>query len=173
LVKPISKAKVVKLAIGGENTIRLQWVIDFYGLGLDFKIQHGFLEPAYETLFIRDSPLSEEYDSTINGHYIPLCDKLIEVNVTAIIADGDCVALLTDRPRCVNECREVLHTSEEAVLYITMRLRNDSIRAEYTNTLATRLAENHENDWTHVGDVYVKLPQPIRIIGHLEFEHTV
>jgi hypothetical protein len=51
-----------------------------------------------------------------------------------------------------------------------MRLRNDSIMADYPATFAQQMVEDHTRDWVHVGDTYVQLPQPIKIKCDLKFE---
>lgn len=160
----------VRLALGREQTSRLQGIIDFYGLGWNFKIQNTLLDPAYQTLVSsRDMPPGQ-YSQAVKHIYVPFQGKLIEVNVIAIIADGDCVALLTDTPRCSEIGLGIPLIPKDRMPHIRMRLRDESIMADYSNTLARRVTEDHERDWIHVGDTYIRLPQPVKILCHLEFE---
>lgn len=160
----------IRLVLGREQTSRLQGIIDFYGLRMDFRIQSNILVPAYQTLAShKDLPL-EQYAEVVHDNYAPLRDKPVEVNITAIIADGDCVALLTDTPRGSETGLEIPSFSKDRVPHIRMRLRDQSITAEYSNALAERVTEDHERDWIHVGDSYIQLPQPVKVLCHLEFE---
>lgn len=160
----------IRLTLGREQTSRLQGIIDFYGLGLDFKIQSSILVPAYQTLVSRkDLPL-EQYAEIVHDNYAPLRDKIGEFNITAIIADGDCVALLTDTPRCSGTGLEIPSFPKDRVPHIRMRLRDHSLTADYSYVLAERVIEDHERDWIHVGDSYIQLPQPVKVLCRLEFE---
>lgn len=53
---------------------------------------------------------------------------------------------------------------------VTMRLRDESVKATYPAIFAQRVIEEHAKDWVNVGDTYVQLPQPIKITCHVEFE---
>ncbi|KAJ5896783.1 uncharacterized protein N7473_006182 [Penicillium subrubescens] len=53
---------------------------------------------------------------------------------------------------------------------ITMRLRDESIKADYPAIFAQRVIEEHAKDWVSVGDIYIQLPQPIKITCDVEFE---
>jgi ubiquitin-protein ligase len=159
----------VKLALDSEQTTRLQNVIDFYSLGLDFEIKRNIRVPAHQTLvYFRDLP-RDQYADVVNDIYAPLQDKLIEVNVTAIVADGKCVALLTDAPRCSENGMEVPCYPQDKVPHLTMRLRDRSIKPVYSNVLAKRVTAGRESGQLHRWDTYVELPQPIKLLCPLKF----
>lgn len=160
----------VRLALGREQTSRLQGIIDFYGLGVDYKIQKNILVPAYQTLASREDLPPEQYAEVVNDIYEPLQDKPMEVNVTSIIADADCVALLANTPRCSETGVEIPSFPKDRVPHIRMRLRDESIEADHSNELASRVTEGHGKGWIHVGDTYVQLPQLVKVLCHHEFE---
>lgn len=182
--------KSVTLNIGSEQTARLQGVIEVYGLGLDLKVQKSFTKPAHLTLISADDLPEEEYTKIIQDVYTPLRDKPIEVEVTAIAADEDCVVLLMAKPRwCEKEKSKEKEKEDETkteadkmpeedltlalkdkLLWATMRLRDESVKDEYPATFAQRVMEDHTQDWVHVEDTYVQLPQPIKITCHLTFD---
>lgn len=72
----------------------------------------------------------------------------------------------------VNETREeeVNLLPDHRLSCVTMRLRDELIKADYPAIFAQRVIEEHAKDWVNVGDTYVQLPQPIKITCHLEFE---
>lgn len=160
----------VKLDLGSEQTARLQGIIDFYGLGLDFKIQRGVLAPAHQTLIWSHDLPPEEYAGFVNEHYAPLRGKRIEMNATAIVADGNCVALLTDIPRCCESGLEIPYLSKGHVSHVVMRLRDESIMSEHSGALAERVSEEHDRDWIHVGDTVMQLPQAIKVFCYLKYQ---
>jgi ubiquitin-protein ligase len=171
--------KSVRLNLGSEQTTRLQGVIDFYGFGLDFKVQRSLTKPAHLTLISADDLPVEAYTNIIKEVYTPLLDKAVEVEITAIAADEDCVVLLANTPGCYEKVEKDKEKSggegepifpKDKPLHVTMRLRNDSIMADYPATFAQQMVEDHTRDWVHVGDTYVQLPQPIKIKCDLKFE---
>lgn len=175
--------KSVGLNLGSEQTARLQGVIDFYALGVDFKVQRSLTKPAKMTLISADDVPSEEYTKIIKDAYTPLRDKPIEVEVTAIAADRHCVVLILDNALCSKEKEKKGEEEKEEkeeekstrflkdkLLCVAMRLREESIKADYPAIFAERVIEEHAKDWVNVGDTYVQLPRPIKITCHLEFD---
>jgi ubiquitin-protein ligase len=179
----IHSPKSISLNLGSEQTARLQGVIDFYALGVDFKVQRSLMKPATLTLISADDVPSDEYTRIINNVYTPLRDKSIEVEVTAIAADRHCVVLILDNALCSKketakqeeeeeekENDKGTHVAMNRQLCVNMRLREESIKADYPATFAQRVIEEHAKDWVNVGDTYVQLPQPIKITCHLDFD---
>ncbi|KAK5790984.1 hypothetical protein VI817_006293 [Penicillium citrinum] len=160
----------VKLVLGVEQTARLQGIIDFYNMGKDFKIQRGVASPAQCTLFDYSDYDNEESTKIISEVYTPLRDKVVEMNVTAIVADGDCVAVLTGAHRNSNKEAEVDSFVDRKVPPIVMRLRDNSVKQSGVDDLLRRIAEDPQKDWVHVGDTYIRLPQLIKVQGRLQFE---
>ncbi|OQE15893.1 hypothetical protein PENSTE_c026G10238 [Penicillium steckii] len=159
----------VKLVLGIEQTARLQGIIDFYALGMDFKIQRGVAFPAQCTLINSFDYNNEEFMKMINEVYTPMRDKVNELNVTAIIADGDCVAILTDTQQSSDE-GEADSVLSDKMTPIIMRLRDDSVKRTCADDLSRRIVEDTQKDWVHVGDAYVQLPQPIKVECRLKIE---
>lgn len=162
--------KSVSLTLGTEQTARLQGVIDFYELGLEFKVQRNVWFPAHYTLISSTDYPNEEYTKAIDEIYTPMRGKAVEVNIIAIIADGDCVALLTDTYRCPEDQVELQSFPEKSLSALTMRLRSDKVTASCVDELLGRVSEDTQKDWVHIGDVYIKLPQPIKVVCHLQFQ---
>ncbi|KAJ5741941.1 hypothetical protein N7533_011350 [Penicillium manginii] len=160
----------VSLTLDNEQTARLQGVIDFYGLGLDFQVQKNVLSPAKHTLISSTEFPKERYMNAIDEMYTPLRDKVVEMNVTAIIADKDCVALLTDTHRCLEDQAELPSLPERRLSTLIMRLRNNTVMPNCVDELLGRVSEDPQKDWIHVGDVHIKLPQPIKVVCRLKFE---
>lgn len=160
----------VNLSLGSEQTARLQGLIDFYGLGLDFQIQRNVSSPArYPLISSTDYP-KEEYMKAIDDVYAPMRGKAVEVTVTAIIADGDCVALFTDTHRCLEDRAELQSFPEKSLSALIMRLRSDRVMASCIDELLGRVSEDPQKDWVHIGDVYIQLPQPVKVHCQVQFE---
>jgi ubiquitin-protein ligase len=68
------------------------------------------------------------------------------------------------------EEEELSLLSADKISCVTMRLRDESIKANYPAIFAQRMIEEHAKDWVNVGDTYIQLPQPIKITCHVEFE---
>ncbi|KAJ5610144.1 hypothetical protein N7510_006863 [Penicillium lagena] len=164
---------LVKLALEYEQTASLQRAIDFYNLGMDFQVQKYALMSAFQTLICSKDLPQGQYADVVNEIYAPLRDKVVELNVTAIIADGDCVALLTDTPQCSENGVEISCFPDDRVPHVMMRLRNVSIKAEYSDVLAKRVRDGYKTDQMKPGDTYVQLPQPIRVLCPLKFEFQI
>lgn len=161
---------LVKLALGGEQTARLQGIIDFYGLGLDFKIQRNIVSPAEQTLVCSKDFSAEQYAEIISDIYAPLRDKDVEINIIGIMADGDCVALLTDTHQCPEDGLKIQSFAVRKVSHVVMRLRDETVMTTCVDELAKRVTEGHQGDWVHVEDTFVQLPQPIKVVCQLQFE---
>lgn len=194
LYPPISRPRPpnsVTLNIGSEQTARLQGVIEVFGLGVDLKVQKSFTKPARLTLISADDLPEDEYIKVIQDVYTPLRNKLVEVEVTAIAADKDCVVLLMAKPRWCEKEKPKEEEQEDGtkktetdkkpegdlalvlkdkLLWATMRLRDESIKDEYPAKFAQRVMEDHTQDWVLVEDTYVQLPQPIKITCPLTFD---
>jgi len=157
----------VKLSLNGEQTIRLQNLIDFYDLGKDFRVQKSIKNPAHQTLIFHKDLPKEQYTDVIRDIYAPLRDKPIELTITAIVADHQCVALVTEIPRSANQA-EIPLWPRDKIPHITMRL-TDRVQPVYANVLARRAMEAKRNGVELEGTTYVQLPQPVTILCPLKF----
>ncbi|CAL5874058.1 uncharacterized protein PFLUO_LOCUS8345 [Penicillium psychrofluorescens] len=164
---------LVKLALKYEQTASLQRAIDFYNLGMDFQVERNILVPAFQKLISSKDLPQGQYADVVNEVYTPLRDKIVELNVTAIIADGNCVALLTDTPRCAENGVEIPCFPKDKVPHVMMRLRNESIKADCSDVLAKRVREGHKMGQMQRRDTLVQLPQPIKVLCPLKFDFHI
>ena len=157
----------VKLALNGEQTMELQKLLDFYEVGKNFEIKRSVKAPAHQTLIHYKDLCKEQYTDVINRVYAPLRDQMIEVNIRAIVADDNCVALITDIP--TSNGLELPFYPNEKVLHVTMRLRSRNIKPVYSNVLAERIIKCQKNGMMLRGDQYIELPQRIKLLCPLKF----
>jgi ubiquitin-protein ligase len=167
---PTADPAFVKLSLNGEQTTRLQNLIDFYDLGKDFRIRRSMKDPAHQTLIFHKDLPKEQFTDVIRDIYAPLRDKLVELTITAIVADHQCVALITEAPRAVNRT-EVPRWPRDKIPHITMRL-TDRVQPVYSNHLARRVTEAKQRGEDLVGTIYVQLPQPVTILCPLKFHYN-
>lgn len=166
---PSGNPAFVKLVLNGEQTTRLQNLIDFYDLGKDFKIQRSFKDPAHQTLIFHKDLSPEQYTDVIRDIYAPLRDEKVELTITSIIADHQCVALITEAPRAGNGA-EVPRWPRDKIPHITMRL-TDRVQPVYSNHLARRVLDAKQDGYELTGTTFVQLPQPITIPCPLKFHY--
>jgi tRNA splicing ligase len=154
----------IKLALNGEQTTRLQKILDFYEVGMDFQVKRSVRSTAHQTLIHCSDMPRDQYIDVVNGIYTDLRDQMVEMNVKAIVADDKCVAFVTDVPSANGV--QVPFYPKDKVLHLTMRLRDRSIRPVYSNVLAKRVLQERDSS---AGDVYIELPQSIKLLCPLKF----
>ena len=159
----------VKLLLTAEQTMRLQNLLDFYDVGKDFEVQRSIRKPAHQTLIHQNDLPTAQYTTVIKDIYAPLVNQLLEVNVTAIVADNSCVAFLTDPPVSAAGV-PVPFYPDDKIPHVTMRLRK-RVRPVYSNVLARRVVGNQARGTT-TGDTYIRLPQNIKLQCPLKFHYN-
>lgn len=160
----------VKLALDSEQTTRLQNLLDFYDVGKVFHVNRSIKAPAHQTLVHQNDMPMDQYTDVIRDIYAPLQSQLIDLSVTAIVADDDCVAFLTNVPTCANDSKLPFYPKDKE-LHVTMRLRTRSIKPVYSNVLAKRILCNRRKGEMAQGDVYIELPQPVKLRCPLKFHY--
>lgn len=158
----------VKLLLTAEQTMRLQSLLDFYDVGKDFEVQRSIRTPAHQTLIYQNDLPTAQYTTVIKDIYAPLVNQLLEVNVTAIVADNSCIAFLTDPPVSAAGTPIPLYPDDK-IPHVTMRLRKH-VRPVYSNTLARRVVGNQLRGTT-TGNTYIPLPQSIKLQCPLKFHY--
>jgi hypothetical protein len=154
----------VKLSLESEQTDRLHRLLDFYELGKDFQHKNT---SAHQTLVHRNDLSKERFHDIVDNVYGSWRGRMVEVNVTAIVADKNCVAFLTDRPQDPKGMEVPL--PKEKILHVTMRLRNRSVKPVYSNHLAKRVLDGVAKGQVKDGDTYIKLPQSVKLLCPLRF----
>ena len=160
----------VKVSLTADQTTRLQNLIDFYELGKDFPIQRSVKNTAHQTLiFHRDLP-RDQYTDVIRDIYVPLRDKSVELTITGIAADSQCVALITEVPKAANGV-EVPIWPRDKIPHITMRL-TERVQPVYSNHLARRVMGGKDKGRQMAGTTYIQLPQPVTILCLIRFHYN-
>ncbi|KAJ5112135.1 hypothetical protein N7532_000180 [Penicillium argentinense] len=157
-----------KLDFGNEQTARLEGMIDFHGLCQNLQIQRNVQNSAYQTIVPATVYPSKTYATLINGVYAPLRDKMVEIDMTAIIANANCAALLTNVRGCTDKAADLSHIPEGKLSHAMARLRDESVSIKYVGELVRRVSNAYPFS-LKLGETYIRLPRPIKFVGRIEF----
>lgn len=160
----LDKTSSIKLNFFGNQMARLQALIDFYELGMDFKVRKSILSPAESILIDSGDYAEDEFRRLTEELHAKVGKKIVKVNITSIIADQNCVAFLADGGE------ETESLTEKKILPFLMRTRDNTVAASCVNELVKRVTEENQKDWVHVGDVLIELPQPVKMACQLQFQ---
>jgi len=159
----------ISLALSDEQTRSLSHILDLYDVGRDFKIKRYELDVGHQTLLHSADMATQQYADVVNNIYRPLQGQVMLVWVEAIVADDKCVAFVTSNPLCSNGA-PVPFYPRTRLMHITMRLRDETVKPVYANTVAQRILGAIESgESLREGDIHIPMAQAIKLWCPLQF----